>query len=116
MEIITMKLSSVVRVLEFIRSCKKGAPKEFIEDYFTRGMCYWFAYILKVRFGGEFVTSIVYYPVGRHFACKIDDRFFDITGDITFRNLDFVPAEDYFKYAPKNEVGTMKKIMFLTEN
>ena len=60
---------------------------------FTQGMCYWFAFILHNRFPKD--SEIMYYAVGNHFACRIGDRIFDITGDITNKNLFFEPWEEY---------------------
>ena len=64
---------------------------------FTNGYCYWFAHILHTRFPN---SEIVYYAVGNHFACKIEERIFDITGDITDKNLFFESWEAYQKVEP----------------
>lgn len=45
-------------------------------ETFTRGYCYWFAFILQNRFGG----IIFYNPIDNHFACDIDGSLYDITG------------------------------------
>lgn len=50
-----------------------------IEECFTCGNCYWFAFILKERFRGH----ISYDPVANHFGCWIDYHIYDITGDVT---------------------------------
>jgi hypothetical protein len=52
------------------------------ENCFSNGMCYWFAHILKERFIHE-STEIMYAEIPNHFACRINDRIYDITGDIT---------------------------------
>lgn len=53
-----------------------------INTVFTNGCCYWFAVVLFGRFirnGAE----IMYDSVANHFGTKIDDRIYDITGDVT---------------------------------
>ena len=54
-------------------------PREQVYDAFLHGGCYWFAYILRARFGGEIMIDLV----ENHFACLIDGRVYDITGDVT---------------------------------
>lgn len=49
------------------------------EDVFLHGCCYWFAFILRERFGG----SIMYDPVAGHFMIMIGTRLFDVRGDVT---------------------------------
>lgn len=51
-----------------------------VDDIFTGGCCYWFAEILHQRFPG---SRIMYDVVENHFATEIEDRLYDITGDIT---------------------------------
>ena len=67
---------------------------------FTNGYCYWFAHILLHRFS-KYNPKIVYYEVGKHFAVKIYGHIFDITGDITLKNLFFEDWEEYQKNNPK---------------
>lgn len=53
-----------------------------VDEVFTQGCCYWFAYVLFGRFirhGAE----IMYDSVANHFGTKINDRVYDITGDVT---------------------------------
>lgn len=65
-------------VLCFINRFKQSNPSA-MEEAFTRGNCYWFAFILKKRFpDGE----LVYDPVDGHFACRIGDHIYDITGEV----------------------------------
>jgi len=49
------------------------------KDVFLYGMCYWFAYILRGRFGG----TTMYEPVENHFVQEIDGRLYDASGDVT---------------------------------
>lgn len=44
---------------------------------FTEGNCYWFAFILKTRFPeGQIVLNNLI----NHFAFKVNDKLYDITG------------------------------------
>lgn len=84
------------------RSYYSGAPHnegvdEFISEFhhydhdvsatFTRGCCYWFAYILHARFpGSRIMLATEYLPRhsgALHFVTEIDGRLYDITGDVT---------------------------------
>ena len=53
-----------------------------VEKVFTNGCCYWFAKILADRFE-QYNPTIVYDAVSNHFATKIGDKVYDITGDVT---------------------------------
>ena len=67
-------------ILEFIEGLKSYEKESVLVDTFTKGYCYYFAIILKDRFPqGE----IWYLPVVNHFVYKIEDRFYDATGDCT---------------------------------
>lgn len=68
------------KVMAFIdRFTLCGKLKDTITT-FTQGCCYWFAYILHCRFSN---SIIMYDPVINHFVVKIEDRLYDITGDVT---------------------------------
>ena len=64
-------------VSQFIEKFKFKHNKELIE-VFTTGNCYYFAVILKERFNGE----IFYLPIANHFICKIENKYYDITGEL----------------------------------
>lgn len=53
------------------------------EQTFLHGCCYWFAHILWERFYAEYSVDIKYEPVQGHFITKINNRFYDIRGDVT---------------------------------
>lgn len=53
-----------------------------IDEVFTSGCCYWFAYILFVRFIRDGAV-IMYDEVANHFGTKIAGRVYDISGDVT---------------------------------
>lgn len=73
-------------ILNFIaRFTNNGKRREVIEC-FSCGCCYWFAETLFDRFTLEVVDApcyLVYDPIINHWACCIDYRIYDITGDIT---------------------------------
>ena len=48
-----------------------------IDCKWTDGNCYYFALILRERFGGE----IYYVPVEGHFVCKIGEKYYDFHGE-----------------------------------
>jgi len=67
-------------IKSFIEDFKKFGTGKEIEDCFLYGYCYWFARILRERFGeGE----ILYCPQENHFVYAAFGRIFDITGDCT---------------------------------
>lgn len=53
-----------------------------VEECFTQGCCYWFAWVLTERFPG---AEVVYDAISNHFAARIGGRVYDITGDVTDR-------------------------------
>lgn len=67
------------KILNFI---KKFQNKETIK-VFTQGCCYWFAVILDKRFNIGFGDNIMIDYIVNHFGCKIDNKVYDITGDVT---------------------------------
>ena len=56
--------------------------REVIEC-FTMGCCFWFAYILTIRFQYQFGAYIVVDYAANHFGAMIGGRVYDITGDVT---------------------------------
>lgn len=70
---------------EFIESFKSGFDKKEIEDCFLYGNCWYFSLILMNRF--ESLNPEVYYdPVMNHFVTKIEDKFYDISGEVSNNN------------------------------
>lgn len=51
-----------------------------IDIIFTNGCCYWFSLILNKRFPN---STIMYDVIQGHFVTKINNRLYDITGDVT---------------------------------
>ena len=60
-------------ILGFIQNFKGS------KDVFLNGCCYWFAFILQERFGG----NMMYEPVENHFVQEIGRRLYDVSGDVT---------------------------------
>lgn len=56
-----------------------------ITEVFTNGNCGAFAQALQLAFGG----TIIYVEEAHHMVCEIDNRLYDITGDVTdkYKNL-----------------------------
>lgn len=82
-------------VLGFIsRFTAKGCRGEVI-DAFRNGCCFWFAKTLRDRFVGC-DPVIMYDQIENHFGTMIDDRVYDITGDVTdeFRWMAFSKLGD----------------------
>lgn len=74
-------------IIDFIEEFKYKY-KEEIEDVFSNGYCYFFAIMLKERFGGE----IVYDPIQNHFALCRNLKKYDIIG---YTNGHFENWESY---------------------
>ena len=82
-------------ILHFIRQFR-GA-----QDTFLHGCCYWFAEILESRFNG----LKMYHPVLNHFACEIDGKLFDVSGEIDPKGY-----EDWYMFTGKDELLTERII------
>ncbi len=68
----------MIEVMEFINNFKEGFDSKGLEQVFTNGNCYHFALILKELFMG-----IIYYNLDEgHFITRIDDKYYDITGEV----------------------------------
>lgn len=59
------------------------------QDTFLYGCCYWFAFILKERFG----ATIYYDPIDNHFVAKIGRSFYDVSGEVHGEN--YMPWDEY---------------------
>ena len=66
-------------ILKFITDFRRFDKDNTIIKTFTEGYCYYFAIILQERFGGQ----ILYDPIAGHFITFINNKYYDITGDIT---------------------------------
>ena len=88
-ELTPEQLKTREMVLKFIARFTNNGKRQEVIDTFSCGCCYWFAKILWDRFcfnepinsRGKIYT--VYDPIINHWACCIDYRIYDITGDIT---------------------------------
>ena len=85
-------------VMRFISRFTQGGANQGTIDTFTCGCCYWFAHILSVRFFNLNAVKqdieLMYDPIANHFACRIGDIVYDITGDVT----------DKYDWEPLNSV------------
>lgn len=82
----TQKQSLHPTVMKFIARFTNNGKRREVIDTFSCGCCYWFAEILWNRFAFDVVNTncdIVYDSIINHWACRIDNRIYDITGDIT---------------------------------
>ena len=84
-------MSTKKDVLKFIKRFQnEGTIKTF-----TQGCCYWFAQILNDRFYSfEFASKIMYNDKENHYACYIDGKLYDITGEIPM-NSNWVSWNEY---------------------
>lgn len=57
--------------------------KRFIDNNWVSGNCYYYAVILKERFGGK----IYYDCIAGHFIVEINGKFYDFNGEYTPTNL-----------------------------
>lgn len=72
-------------VMKFIARFTNNGKRQEVIECFSCGCCYWFAETLYERFFMEVDECyLMYDPVINHWACKIEDRVYDITGDVTF--------------------------------
>lgn len=76
-------------VLEFISRFTLDGKYDQVIEAFSFGCCYWFAFILHIRFPAE----LMYDEVANHFAAEINGVLYDITGDITGK-YDMKPWKD----------------------
>ena len=82
-ELTSEQMKTRETVLKFIARFTNNGKRQEVIDTFSCGCCYWFAEILWNRFCFDPIVYIVYDPVINHWACCIDYRIYDITGDIT---------------------------------
>ena len=71
-------------VLMFIGRFSYGVsePRKEVYECFLFGCCWWFAYILSVRFAENNPSIMIAYS-NHHVGCKIGDDVYDITGIVT---------------------------------
>ena len=85
-------MSKPKEILEFIHEFSKfGKP---VVTAFTCGNCYWFAHILHTRFPD---SKIVMLPVEGHFVTKINEKLYDIEGNVTTKYKNS-PKDDWEEY------------------
>ena len=72
-----------VKVQKFLNRITHNGTYSQVIDTFSNGCCYYAAAMLCERFCFEALTFIMYDDIANHFGCKIYDRVYDITGDVT---------------------------------
>lgn len=97
------KLSSVEGFLKHFKN------SDNIEEVFTNECSYWFATILFRRFIRSGAT-IMYDNSVNYFGVKINNRVYDITGDIT-NKYSWIPWDSVTDERGRQEI-TSKYIMF----
>lgn len=93
-------------ILNFIYHFSAFGPQ--VENCFLYGNCYWFAHILETRFSH---SSIVYDEVENHFGCKIDDKVYDISGDVT-NQYQWVDWQQYNFTEPSNAMRVRRDCIY----
>lgn len=61
---------------------KRFHDSDSVDVTFTKGCCYWFAFVLFARFLSKGAT-LMYDEVANHFGTKIDGVVYDITGNVS---------------------------------
>lgn len=90
------------KVIQFINDLKKVSPL-IIEYTFYEGYCYWLALILANRFKGD----IWFNPDIVHFAAKIDDKLYDIYGQIDDKQSTHWMSWEDFQYQHQEAVESI---------
>ena len=76
--------------------------EEFIERFnssdiksnFLDGYCYYFAVMLKIRFSEG---SIYYLPIENHFVFGLNNKFYDVTGEVNVAGKVIYLWSEYIK-------------------
>lgn len=82
---------------------KDGKYRTQVFDAFLNGGCYWFSYILSIRFRA-FNPTIVIDTVANHFACRIDGKVYDICGEVTGGYYEWTEWNKYDDEAHKKRI------------
>lgn len=96
-------------VLNFIEKFQSPSNLEL----FSEIACYWFARILSERFQ----DSCIYYNPDRvHFATKIEDRLYDITGAIPIEDSEYYyDFNEYEEMISQDEMYDLISIVLISE-
>lgn len=100
---------------KFIETFKKDGNEKSLEEHFTCGYCYHFAVILAILFGGKCGSKhIMYNPVENHFAVKIKNKLYDITGEI-IPNEHWYNWEQYKHFEPLDSKRVIEQCVYKKE-
>lgn len=92
-------------IIRFINDFTSYESNSVLYNTFMNGYCYYFAVILKERFGG----IILYDPIDGHFVTKIDGSIYDITGDVTAKHKTLYGQKTWSK-TPSIIEGCINKV------
>lgn len=76
-------------ILTFIARIRQSHPR--MVDIFTKGSCFYFYLILK-----HVYPEAIYYDDFNHVITRIDDKFYDITGEVSPSPNHDVRDEDFY--------------------
>lgn len=99
-------------ILKFIKEFSNFG--EQVVKCFTCGNCYYFAVILMDRYKAEYLNEaeIVYDDIAGHFAARLGNKIYDITGDVTDK-ANWIPWNQLWKedpvHAARIVLGCIKK-------
>ena len=79
---------------EINKFLKRFHDSDNVDEVFTSGCCFWFAYILVGRFHLD-DAYMVYSQKYNHFGAMIDGRVYDVTGDVTETYDDWISWEEF---------------------
>lgn len=99
-------MSKHAQILDFLKELRQSNP--VIEEIYLLGSCLNLFHVLKVFFP----ESTCYYGhVPGHVITKIDDRYYDITGEI--KNVcDYVPIKEIWTHKYKDEASLKSGKMY----
>ena len=104
------------KILNFIQKFKtrNGEVNQyFIEEFFLKGSCYWFAKILSERFSGKILYDIVnnhFLFYGGYSLDIVNNGIFDIRGDVTEECLSSVLDGSIVEWNLYNDTTHKKRI------
>jgi hypothetical protein len=79
-----------MKIKKVIKEFKKFDKDNVLIKTFTQGFCYDFACILKMNFPkGE----IYFIKNRRHYVFKINNKFYDITGEVNIKKEDILEKD-----------------------
>ena len=91
---------------------KNQKEKELLKEHFTCGYCYHFAVMLEGVFKhGNRSVDLMYNPVENHFAAKINEKLYDINGEINDTE-EWMTWTEYQKFEPLDSERVIKNCLY----